>query len=90
MSKETVRLLKPIQVYVCPRDGSHVDTEFCKNCHCFVKADLHRGEWTIYCKQPADRVCAICDKPLKVVERGQDYIILGCPEHREFDQIVQV
>jgi hypothetical protein len=83
-----VRLLKPQQVYLCPKDGSYVDDDWCRNCHNFVKAEWHEGEWTIFCDHPADQFCSVCGKPLTVVAYGKDYKIIGCPEHREFDQII--
>ena len=83
-----VRLLKPKQVYLCPKDGSYTDDDTCKNCHYFVKAEWHNGVWTIYCDYPEVAFCGVCGKPLKVVAYGKDYEIFGCPEHREFDQVI--
>jgi uncharacterized protein (UPF0212 family) len=31
--------------------------------------------------------CPKCGKPFEVVALASDYYIIGCPEHREFDQI---
>ena len=32
-------------------------------------------------------LCPKCGKPFEVVALATDYYIIGCPEHREFDQI---
>jgi len=34
-----------------------------------------------------DFVCPKCGKPIQVVAVADDYTILGCPEHREFDEV---
>jgi len=31
--------------------------------------------------------CPRCEKPLEIVAYASDYMIVGCPEHREFDKI---
>jgi hypothetical protein len=31
--------------------------------------------------------CPICHKPFEVVAYGNDYYIVGCMEHREFDKV---
>jgi len=31
--------------------------------------------------------CPECEKPFEVVAYASDYMIVGCPEHREFDKV---
>lgn len=85
-----MRLIKPIQVWVCPKDGSHIDDDTCKYCKFFRKAQWHEGQWTIFCNYPQADKCPACGRKLTVVAYGSDYKIVGCPEHREFDTIIEI
>ena len=38
------------------------------------------GKWHL-------KKCPKCQKPFEVVAIGSDYMIIGCPEHREFDKV---
>jgi len=31
--------------------------------------------------------CPKCEKPFEVVAYAKDYMIIGCPEHREYDKV---
>jgi uncharacterized protein (UPF0212 family) len=42
--------------------------------------------WGVFLKEKVER-CPKCGKPFEVVALASDYYIIGCPEHREFDQI---
>ena len=34
--------------------------------------------------------CPKCGKPIQVVAFAKDYIVYGCPEHREYDKLMAI